>query len=840
VKSLDAADIDLGVIGRFRAVLDAAPDAPAVITQTRTVSFAALGAAAAKVRRSLSVISDVNPDGGPVALLMGHDAPAVAAVLGVIATGRPLFVLDAMTPAPRLRTFVARVGARTCVTDRDHEETARQLVGQVVRPDVLAGADPAGDGDPAPLWQDSPDPSRPAVLMFTSGSTGVPKVVVVDQRQLVSDAWLNSTAGGCYDATDVVAHTLPMGFAAGLLLTTALPMVGATAALYDVRTAGVGGLAAWVHRAGATVLHASPAILRRFTETEPDPAHLAGLRVLTVAGEPVHGRDVERARGVLPSSCTVYNRYGSSETGLVADFRLQGDDPPVAGPLPAGFAVGNTRITLVGSDGRPVPQGESGIVAVTRPNLALGYHDDRATTESAFTDNDDGTRTYLTSDVGMLDEKGRLRLLGRRDHSVKIRGYLVEPGEVDAALFALPEVKEAVVVGTPRPDDGVMRLVAYVVPAVEQFSAAAVRAALRETLPPHMVPETVVFTGALPRTERGKLDRSALPEPPAPGRGSDGQEFSQWEQLVGDAWARALSLDDVGLDDDFFELGGDSLAAETLMSIMVRELHAQQASTSVLVQAPTLREFARSVGRRAQPAGETLVPLKPSGSRPPLFIVAGGGGLGVAFMQLARRLDDDQPVWAFQARAMEKRGIPDWSVRALAKRNLATLLRLQPHGSYHLAGHSFGGLVALEMAHRLRRDGREVALLIELDAFPPDPGIHERTPGPLKERLREAAAVALTGIKGEPGVDHSWRFQRQSEVMHRRYRCEPWPGETLVVIADTAEREQRGRWGPHLSGPWRTVDVEGDHLSMLREPYVGSTAAVVQEALDRVHGIQRA
>jgi thioesterase domain-containing protein len=466
--------------------------------------------------------------------------------------------------------------------------------------------------------------------------------------------------------------------------------------------------------------------------------------------------------------------------------------------------------------------------------VALGYWDDPGATALAFTDNADGTRTYRSSDVGRFDAEGRLLLLGRRDHSVKVRGYLVEPGEVDAALFALPGVREAIVVGATRPGDGLTRLVAYVVPTAEHPTAVAIRAALRESLPEYMVPETVVFLDALPRTDRGKLDRSALPPPPVAGPASDQRELSDWEDIVRHVWCQVLAQTEIGLDDDFFELGGDSLAAQSLMTLMVSELGvpADDAISSVLVQAPTLGAFARRLHRKPDPENQTLIPLRTTGSLPPVFIAAGGGGLGVAFVPMVRHLDPEQPVYALQAYALERRGVPDWSVEAAARRHVASIRRVQPVGPYYLAGHSFGGLVALEIAHQLRRAGQEVALLVMLDSFPPDPSLIPALPqrSPVA-RARELFSLATTGLRSAPGLDQYWRFYLQSAVLHRRYRCEPWPGPTLVVLADSPEREDRARWTPHLTGPWRTVDVKGDHISMMRDPDAAETAAVLNQAL---------
>jgi acyl-coenzyme A synthetase/AMP-(fatty) acid ligase/thioesterase domain-containing protein len=840
-----APDFEVGIVRRFGDVVAARPDAIALADAGRELTYRQLATEAVACLDLLRTVArPVSPQPGaaaePIAVLQRHGAGAIAAILGVIASGHPLLVLDPYAPAARLKRFMDQVGARSCVADVSTAATATQIAEHVIHP--ASGA--AARGHHAEnLWAAPPNPAAPALLAFTSGSTGVPKVVVCDHRQLLSDGWANGLGSGCYTSEDVIAHTLPLAFYAGLLAALGVLVAGAGMRLHDVRAAGSRALPGWLQSSGATVLHTSPAILRGLVQERPDPAQLAALRSLTVAGEAAYGADLEAARRLLPPGCVVFNRYGSSETGLIADFRIEGGDALEEGPIPAGHPVGRTTLALLRTPGDAEAGGlsgdagaagsadDTGTVTVTRRHLALGYWNDPVATAATFSQNPDGTRTCRTNDVARFDSDGALRLLGRRDHSVKIGGFLVEPGEVDAALFTLPQVREALVVGAPDGPNGKVRLVAYVVTAVEQFGAAALRAALREHLPAHMIPATVVFLAALPRTERGKLDRAALPAPPPVVTTGSRQEYSEWERVVADAWTRVLSLDDVGLDDDFFELGGDSLAVQTLISIMVEELGVPAASTSMLIQAPTVRQFARRVTRRPASADDVLVPVKPSGSRPALFVVAGGGGLGVAFVHLARHLGADQPLWALQSHALERRGIPDWSVPAAARRNIKAIRRISPQGPYHLAGHSFGGLVALEMAHQLRRDGHEVGLLAMLDSFPPDPALHpsQRTGSPL-QRLRHALGLALTGLRVASGQEQYWRFYRMSEWLHRRYRCEPWTGRTLVLVADSPLRAQRSRWGPHLHD-WQLVEVEGDHLSMIREPFAADTAAALCGAL---------
>jgi acyl-coenzyme A synthetase/AMP-(fatty) acid ligase/thioesterase domain-containing protein len=842
VPPMVAADTVRGIVPRFRSVVETQPELLAVADGRTDLSYAQLAVSAAQVLADLrDTLEELRPQPvrlgpdvfdsvEPVAMLFSHEVWAVAALMAVIGSGHPVLVLDPRTPAPRLRQFVERAAVRLILADEANEAIAEALAERVTVP--LRDGAPA---DAAMLWREPPDPRGPAALVFTSGSTGTPKLVANDHRMLARDAWNSSVATGCWGADDVLAHTLPIAFHAGLTTTVNSLLSGATMRLFDTRARGIAALPAWIAENVATVMVSSPAIARALVSSDPEQALLASLRSVTVAGEAVYGRDIEALRALLPPQCVVRNRYGSSETGLITEYPIPPDHPSLEGAVPAGRGVGETLVRLVDPEnGGPVAPGRTGIVTVTAPAVALGYWGDPLATAAAFRDNPDGTRTFRTSDVGRLALDGTLQLTGRADHSVKIRGYLVDPGEVDAALFALPDVREAVVVGVPRDPEGGWRLVAYVVSAAKQPSAAAVRAALHDVLPGHMVPEAIVFLAGLPRTDRGKIDRSRLPAPPSPVTTTP-EELTSWEVLVSRVWANVLELERVGLRDDFFELGGDSLAVEALLTQLIHELGVSSdvATTSLLVQAPTLQDFAARLLQAVPARSGPLVPLQPAGSRRPLFVVAGGGGLGIAFIPWARRLGTDQPTFGLQSPVLEGRGLPDRSVESLARGHVEAIRSVQAEGPYQIAGHSFGGLVAFEMAHQLAAAGEEVSLLGIIDSFPPDPADHPPAePRPLVRRLRSAAGLALTSLRATPGGQAHWRFFDHSGELGRRYRGRPWPGRALVIVAQTPEKAQRSHWEPWLSGAWDLVEVSGDHLTITRLPWADEVADALAAAMD--------
>lgn len=837
VSGLSQDDIAGGIRPRLLDLLAARPRHRAVVDEDTALTLEQLLARATRVAEALDEEAVGAPD-EPVATVCRHDAAAVATLVGILLSGHPVLVMDALTPPARLAGQLRHLGATLCVTDEHTAQLAQAVADAAGGRTLLSLAGtPAADGQPwadSPVWTRPLDPTAVAALGFTSGSTGTPKVVALDHRHLVGDAWAASSLDDCIGPDDVVAHTLPLAFAAGMNVTMAGLLSGATMAMYDTRTRGIAGLADWVRASGVSVLNASPAILRALLAGGPDPAALHGLRSLTLSGEAAHDRDVVTARAALPPGCTIFHRFGSTETGLIAHLVLPSDAPVPDGRLSVGPPSGSTRVRLVDDDGAPTAPGAPGIVEVTRSAyLASGYWRDPERTAAQFTDHPDGSRSYLSNDLARFDDEGRLWLLGRRDHSVKVRGYLVEPGEVDAALFADPDIAEAVTVGVPRPDGPGNRLISYVVSRAERPGAAAVRAHLRAVLPAHMVPESVVFLQALPRTERGKIDRAALPTPPPPA-GSEPPR-TEWEIVVAQVWARALEVDDVARDADFFELGGDSLAAEALVAMTESDLGVPkgQVSAATLVEAPTVAEFAARARRRPSRDRQTVTVLREGGAQPPLFLVAGGGGLGVSFVPIARHLPADRPVYALHAHALEVRGIPDWSVEAIARRHIATMRSVQPEGPYHLGGHSFGGVVAFEMAQQLRRAGHEVALLAVVDSFPPDPALLPALPPrSLLRRLRDGVGLAVTGLVPTPGMGQYWRFHRQSQWLSEHYRSEPYPGRTLVLVADSPERQARSQWEAHLSGPWELLEVPGDHQAILREPHARTVAAALADALD--------
>ncbi|EFC80332.1 alpha/beta fold hydrolase [Parafrankia sp. EUN1f] len=863
------------IMAQFSRIAAARAANPAVRDGDLVLSYAELDRRSSALASALATADDLDANLG---ILLGQGACAIIAMLGALKAGRPFVPLDPMLPPARLAQVLHLAGATTCVTDVHHRDllvdagpTRTVLLdarGAVAEPNAGPVA-PGAAADGRLPWEHA-GPEDPAFVVFSSGSTGVPKGVVWRHRTVLHEVASGISQVGVSPA-DQIALVLPTAFAAGITVMFWGLLRGATLHTLDPRARGVTALPAWIIDRGITTLHLTPALIRALTTATPPGCVLGQLRAVTSSGEAVYGRDVAALREILPTPCTFYNWSGSTETASLAFFPVRSGERIPAGPLPVGWAVDGKVIEIVDEQGNAVPDGVAGEVSVTSQYLSAGYWNGpemtaqrfRPVRESAGSGTGGSLVTYRSGDLARRSPDGCIELLGRADAAVKIRGYLVEPAEIEAVLLASPDVVEAVVTAE-RPKDQPPRLIAYVVcTSTVKSATVAVRALLREKLPSYMVPSAVVLLRELPRNERGKVDRAALPPPPvrAPGRAPTGR--SHWEHALRDLFAQTLKIDDIGVDDDFVELGGDSLLAQHLLSEIAARLGVTL-PTSVLAEAPTIATLAVRVAaaHRGIPNHPTCVPLNAEGSGAPLFCVAGAGGLAINFVAFARSLGPDLRVYGLQAQGLERRALPDWSIERHARRHLAMLRVLQPTGPYHIAGFSFGGLVALEMAQLLSAAGEQVALLALLDSrLPPSArsvagetgtgsgagaGSHagwqvtslrrwaSRPVLPSGSKVRKAARLPLTGIVRYPGLSHFDAFFDQARIVSRSYRVRPYPGRTVVYLAEDNADPAREGWTRHLTGDVTVVSVPGEHHSMLNEPHVAVLAADLRARIDEV------
>lgn len=838
----------LALAEAFRAAAAQGPERIAVDLGERQVRYGELAALADGLGARLS-------GAARVALLIESPLEQVAATLAVLAAGACCVPLDPRLPVLALRELLGDAEPDAVVAAGATLALARSFGGTVP---VLDAAAPTS----LATGRAAVAPSSLAFIVYTSGSTGRQKGVVHDHASLWHNARLNAAALGISEQ-DRIAWLAHGSFMAALSDLFGALLNGAALCPIDVRESGATGLVEALRKRSISVASMVPALFRRIARG--GDLLLPELRLLKLAGEPALARDAFAFRAGFAPGAVLLNSLGATEKPTIRHWFLEPSAPVREGLLPVGFPVWDTRVRLLAEDGAEAPIGAAGRIAVASPFLARGYWRQDQATAAAFRTAPDGTREFLSGDLGVLDEAGCLTCIGRADQRVKIRGEGVALPAVEAALLAVPAVEDAAIVataGVPEP-----ALVAHVVGS--GLSAAELRRALRVALAPAAVPRAFRFHDALPRLATGKIDRAALLElSAAPAGGAGGPARSDVERTLERLFRSVLEAPTVGREDDFFELGGDSLAAAALLRSLEQRF-GLRIGADLLARAPTIAALAREVA--ALPGGAPragFVELA-AGPEPPLYFVPGAGGESADLLALARLLAGSARVLV-AALPTGPGAVPTASVAAMATAIAAEVVRIQPAGPYRLLGFSLGGSVAFEVARSLRARGQEVPLLALIDSFGPgfpqarvDLGRRRRAALWLRRALllppdvgrkwtakRLLRAVACRAASARVRLARRWPWTASERLLRSRRalaaagflarrRYAPDPLDVPVLLVRSAHPFSRRWFQPDPTLGWRPFApaglevraVGGRHRQVLRRPRVLEVARILRERL---------
>ncbi|HTF69937.1 MAG TPA: amino acid adenylation domain-containing protein [Edaphobacter sp.] len=856
----------------FEEQVERTPDAVAVIFEEQHLSYAELNRQANQLAHHLRGLG-VQPD-DRVALCLERGLSLTIAILAVLKAGGAYVPLDPAYPADRLRFVLDGSEPVALLTQTS---LAEHCVQDSARPVLLLDADSLA-------WQYQPDtnieipelsPDHLAYVIYTSGSTGSPKGVMVQHQSVVNRVLLMQRSYGL-DECDVVLHKASYTFdvsvweiiaplCAGSRLVIALPQrQGDPAYLIDV-----------VQRDGITMIDFVPALLQAFLE-QANVRNCSSLRHVFCGGEALPPSLARHfyAKGL---GAMLHNMYGPTEATVDVTAWTCPAEFTEFRSVPIGKPIANTQIYILGAHGEPAPIGVAGELYIGGAGVARGYLNQPELTAERFPKDpfaaEPGARMYKTGDLGRWLPDGNIEFLGRNDFQVKLRGFRIELGEIEARLAKHSAVREAVVLVREE------RLVAYLVPADAQLipDAEMLRSHLSATLPEYMVPAAYVSLDALPLTPSGKLDRNALPAPDVDAYSTRAYEEPQGETevLLARIWADVLNLERVGRHDNFFDLGGHSLLAVRMIQLLEQQgLHL---SIAHLFAEPTIASVSQHCSNGdtlPAPTGSALL-IRVGVDKISLFLAPDGTGSLLYSKLLATQLDPRLTLYGLPLRASESTA--ETTIHSLAERLRQMICYKQPHGPYYLAGWSFGGLLAYEIAAQFISLGEEVHSLNLIDTAHPATMRHAQEGALNKD---DPQALLLEYVMDQ--VSSRWR--NDQSVLRALLNSSQFDFESLVQFC-TAEQILPARFlyystsqiyeqltyeqlhykatirynAPHLpisvnlfaaedtpftssSLGWDAVlgdaqlctkIVPGDHYSMFRPPNLRSLAQALSDTLTR-------
>jgi amino acid adenylation domain-containing protein len=871
----------------FTSWANYSPQHPAVCQGERSWNYGALSTSAHSLAQVL--LNHGIKRGEVVAVFGQRSFGLIASMVGVFLSGGVLLMIDPKLPSQRQQVMLQESKAKY-ILHIGQECPEQQKVWEsrtviCVDPNIgIATRSQIHSSEAIDLPKLSGDDA--AYIFFTSGTTGIPKGVLGChkgmahflnwQRQTFAVSPKDRSAQLTGLSFDVVLRDIFLPLTSGATLY--LPAEGDE--LEPTR------ILQWLEREQISLLHIVPSLAQSWLLNVPSGVSLGALRCLFFAGEPLKDTLVRRWREAFPQGGAIVNLYGPTETTLAKCYYQVPTDlfpgvQPVGSPLP------ETQALVLAENNQLCGIGEPGQIVIRTPFRSFGYINASLENNSRFTKNpfrnDEQDLVYYTGDRGRYRPDGCLEILGRLDRQVKIRGVRIELREIEMLLGEHPGLREVVVIA--REDQpGDQRLVAYVVPQQEQvLTTDELRRFLKDKLPNYMMPSAFVMLQALPLTPNGKVDRQALPMPDQV-RLEQEESFvaprNPLEQTITQIWEDVLGIKPISIKDNFFDLGGHSLLAVRLFAEIEKKF-GQTIPLATLFQAGTIETLARRIEQQQASNHDkqeqsitpwlSLVAIQPKGSRPPLFCIHPLGGSILGYHKMSVYLGLDQPVYGLQPQGLDGKHPPYTRVEDMAAHYIRDIQTVQPHGPYFLAGYSFGGTIALEMAQQLIRQGEKIGIIAMLDSL--RPGYETREPFRkrillhLEQVLEQGPTYLkrkLVGWKqwGTYNLKHRYKHYLQTEhnisetdkhlevivansMAAEAYNYQVYPGHiTLLRTEDKNRDEAIGLqydplfgWGDIAGGGVDVHYVPGAHIYLLEEPYVKTLAETLKVCLDKAQAL---
>ena len=811
------------------------------------------------------LISKGIKNGDIVGVCLSRSVDMIAAVLAVYKTGAAYLAIDPEHPSKRINTVLQIAASKYVLTEIEYKNLFASTVSQIY----------INESNDQPVENPSIEVPTHATsfILFTSGSTGEPKGVSLTHQGLTNV---------------ILGLQKNIDFKAGnklLLVTTIifdlaqadifLPLITGGEIILTTNDEAKDGYALLqlIKEHHVDYLEASPATYKYMLETgweEKLPIKL------TSCGEAL---PKDLANELLKRSDELYNMYGPTETTIYATAAKINSTDEIA----IGKPFQNTQIFILDKDGGLLPIGNIGEIYIAGDGIAKGYLNKPDLTQERFVPcsfvNKDGALMFRTGDLGRYTKDGNIIYLGRKDNQVKIRGLRIELEEIEFHLRKLEGIKDAVTIVRNDIVPGQVSIVAYLIneiPSTDQPQSDLLqiwRQSLAEVLPTYFIPNIFAYVQEFPLTASGKINRLAFEKPILSANENTGNFVApqtEIEKLIAAIWCTALKIPVVGIDDNFFDLGGHSLIAIQVMTKIKQQI-GKQLPISLLFQHSTIRKLSILLREDIQHTStKSLVPIKTNGTKPPLYVIHGHGSNIMVFYSFIQMMDEDQPVYGIQAKGLNGIDLPEDTIEEMAATYLQEILANNPDGPYCFLGYSFGGLIAYEMSQQLIKLGKKVSLVGILDTNISNELFYNKEVNQLQTKLKrqfpKLLFIANSFIKDPKAAFHYQQLVfvnrwtdlmvkiglkkpiEKSEKNHEdkvvdklSFAFENYNIQPISIKVDLFRCKKRMYfiddliylgWNKFAKAGVNIVELEGDHDSCLRPPLDKSFAATVQKTLN--------
>lgn len=847
------------------------PDQTAVIYRDQRLSYTALIKLSNQFTNYL--LASGIKKGDIIGFAVECSIEMLVCMLGLLKAGAVYVPIDPKYPKERIEYMLSDANAKLLLVAHNSKGKFNSNATEVIIENIWADLNDYPSATPKVTF----DSSGLAYILYTSGSTGKPKGVKITHANLINLLTSIKEKPGITPADRLLAITTISFDIAGLELF--LPLItGAELLIADLETARDGRLLLdMMEKQHITIMQATPATWRMMVDAG---WHKTYPVKIFCGGEPLP-RDL--ADQLIDRSRELWNMYGPTETTIYSIIKQVHKEEIIT----IGTPISHTQIYLYNEQMELVQDGETGEIFIGGAGVAAGYLNQPELTAERFV-NDPfsaiaGARLYKTGDLGRRLGNGDIEYLGRIDQQVKIRGHRIELGEIENLLAQHPNVKQAVLVA--REDNpGDKRLVAYLllkstpevpvnknVLTIPRSVTDSFKEHLKLNLPQYMIPNEYIVLQSFPLTPNYKIDKNKLPAPqPKTGPLTISHlPKNENEHIITNIWSKVLAIKSVSTQDDFFDMGGNSLSAVKMMA-QIEQQTGKHLPLAVLFENPTIEKLAKKMSSTEEEKWIALVPIKTSGTKPPLYLVHGGGLNIILFKSISNYLDPEQPLYGLQAIGLNKPVQLLDSIEEIASVYNAEIIASNPQGPYCLAGYSLGGLLAWEMAKQLIAAGREVKFVGILDTYA---GNGDPDDQPLKKILlklqrqfnkipfilssfirypKEAAVYQLMMLKhklfgnnAEKDLPDAEFFTPYETEIYRSYRraqsnYKLIPAAIEINLFKVKKRlyflsdmEQLG-WGKIATKGVKVNVIPGDHKTFLYPPNDKEFASVLQKELDKI------